>query len=134
MEQGQLWPTSGKGVRSIVIGSSANGTMHICGTGWGGLHCTLSVFLYGGQCCCVCCNEWYCSRTNGWLSTQLHEGHFYISFLLHSLSLVDFKLLMFNQISKLNLVPSHVSGPSPAVGLLVHMSWTRTHTTQHCQV
>ena len=58
------------------------GPCPICGTGWGGLHRTLSVFLYGGQCCCVCRNEWYCSRTNGWLSTQLHGGHFYISFLL----------------------------------------------------
>ncbi len=27
MEQGQLWPTSGKEVRSIVVGSSANWTM-----------------------------------------------------------------------------------------------------------
>ena len=34
----------------------------------------------------------------------------------------------------INLVPSYVSGPSPAVGLLVHMSWTRPHTLQHCQV
>ena len=104
------------------------GPCPICGTGWGGLHRTLSVFLYGGQVCCVCRNEWYCSRTNGWLC--------YISFLLmsHSLFLVDFKLLVYHQISKLNLVPSYVSGPSPAVGLLVHVSWTRPHTTQHCQV
>ena len=58
------------------------GPCPICGTGWGGLHHTLSVFLYRGQCCCVCCNEWYCSRTNGWLSTQLHGGHFCIFFLL----------------------------------------------------
>ena len=35
------------------------GPCPICGTGWRGLHRTLSVFLYGGQCCCVCCNEWY---------------------------------------------------------------------------
>ena len=58
------------------------GSCPICGTGWGSLHRTLSVFLYGGQWCCVCCNEWHCSRTNGWLSTQLHGGHFYIFFLL----------------------------------------------------
>ena len=112
------------------------GPCPICGTGWGGLHRTLSVFLYGGQWCCACRNEWYCSRTNGWLSTQLHGGHFYISFLLTYafIILVDFKLLVYDQISKLNLVSSYVSGPSPAVGLLVHMSWTRSHTTQHCQV
>ena len=35
------------------------GPCPICGTGWGGLHRTLSVFMYGGQWCCVCCNEWY---------------------------------------------------------------------------
>ena len=38
------------------------------------------------------------------------------------------------QLNYINLVPSYVSGPSPAVGLLVHVSWTRPHTTQHCQV
>ena len=111
------------------------GPCPICGTGWGGLHHTLSVFLYGGQCCCVCRNE--ASRRNGWLSTQLHGGCFYVHFLsayVNSLFLVDFKLLVYHQISKLNLVPSYVSGPSPAVELLVHMSWTRPHTTQHCQV
>ena len=35
------------------------GPCPICGTGWGGLHRTLTVFLYGGQCCCVCRTEWY---------------------------------------------------------------------------
>ena len=30
------------------------GPCPICGTGWGGLHYTLSVFLYGGHVCCVC--------------------------------------------------------------------------------
>ena len=63
------------------------------------------------------------------------EGTFtFLSAYVHSLSLVDFKLLVFHPISKLNLVPSYVSGPNPAVGLLVHMSWTRPHITQHCQV
>ena len=77
------------------------GPCPICGTGWGGLHRTLSVFLYGGQCWCVCCNEWYCSRTNGWLSTQLHGRHFYISFLLTYIHyfLIDTKILVYHQIS-----------------------------------
>ena len=63
------------------------------------------------------------------------EGTFhFLSAYLNSLFLVDFKLLVYHQISKLNIRSSYVSGPSPAVGLLGHMSWTRTHTTQHCQV
>ena len=77
------------------------GPCPICGTGWGGLHHTLSVFLYGGQWCCVCRNEWYCPRTNGWLSTQLHGGHVYISFLLTYAFIIldDFKLLVYHKIS-----------------------------------
>ena len=62
------------------------------------------------------------------------EGTFTFPLSLCTLFLFDFKLLVYHQISKLNLVPSYVSGPSPAVGLLVHMSWTHPYTTQHCQV
>ena len=112
------------------------GPCPICGTGWGGQHRTLSVFLYGGQCRCVCCNVWCCSRSH-WVafnSTTWRALLHFLSAYVHSLSLVDFKLLVFPKISQLNLVPSYVSGPNPAVGLLVHMSWTRPHTTQHCQV
>ena len=40
----------------------------------------------------------------------------FLSAYVHSLSLVDLKLLVYHQISKLNILSS---GPSPAVGLLV---------------
>ena len=50
------------------------------------------------------------------------EGTFTFPFSLCTLFFIDFKLLVYHQISKLNLVPSYVSGPSPAVGLLVHLS------------
>ena len=71
----------------------------------------------------------------GGLQLNYMEGTFtFLPAYIHLLSLVDFKLLVFHPISKLNLAPSYVSGPSPAVGLLVHVPWTRPHTTQHCQV
>ena len=66
------------------------GPCPICGTGWGGLHRTLSVFLYGGEWCCVCRNEWYFSRTNGFQLNYM-EGTFTFPFCLrmHSLFIVE---------------------------------------------
>ena len=52
------------------------------------------------------------------------EGTLLVHFLsayINSLFLVDFKLLVYHEISKLNIRSSYVSGPSPAVGLLVHV-------------
>ena len=58
------------------------GPCPICGTGWGGQHRTLSVFLYGGQCCCVCHYEWYCIEKMGGFQLNYMEGTFTFPFCL----------------------------------------------------
>ena len=58
-----------------------------------------------------------CAGMSGIAQLNYIEGtlHFFSAY-VHSLSLVDLKLFVYHQISKLNILSS---GPSPAVGLLV---------------
>ena len=60
------------------------GPCPICGTGWGGLHRTLSVFLYGGQCCCVCVMSGIALEEMGGFQFSYMEGTFTFPFCLHT--------------------------------------------------
>ena len=77
------------------------GPCPICGTGWGGLHSTQSVFLYGGQCWCVCVMNGIALEQMGGFQLKGALLHFLSAYIhsVHSLFLVDTKLLVYHQIS-----------------------------------